>query len=100
MVRRREVRFGVEQERKSDSAPYIFVFCIGILIGMIIVGIFVEDNVDVDTLGEYMCERHGLEFDYEEHSNLDNAEDMDLKIYCKDPKKYKEIENGYLLQER
>lgn len=82
---------------KSDRNNWIFITCI-LVVGctLLFLGLWATNgSVSVDDkLGPYMCNQHNLVYD---HADVNDNEDFSLKIYCKEPTKEKQIEDGYLV---
>lgn len=77
-----------------------FGFVIGILFVMIIFFVVTIDDVDLDDLGEYMCEQHGLSYSHYEgeiDTTMVYAENTDLIIVCEQKDNRIKIDDGYLV---
>jgi len=83
-----------------------WIFGVGFFLAFIWFLVVAGNNIDENTLGEYMCSQHNLSFVSTESYGMDftsggkfnsNIEDMKLKITCKEPEPEQQIDDGYLV---
>lgn len=90
-----------ENEVHNHFTNFLGVCFIALLLfsAMLSFAITGGDNVDIDdTLGPFMCQRHGLEFK-EAHFDDVQVGNFEMTIECQDPGQKKKIDDNYLVQD-
>jgi len=89
----------VDMENKVEKLQESLMFAciVAVFLGIMIIwlGLITDDDIDIDDLGEFRCERYDLE--YSHYSQV--MQTANITIYCVEPESeddYEQVEDGWV----